>query len=159
MPKGASLAGLKIVVDCANGAAYKIAPQILWELEAEVISIADRPNGRNINDGVGSTHPERAAQAVLDHQADLGICLDGDADRVILIDEKGRVADGDQLMALMAGRWAEQFDDAHALRFCERYVGPKARTETDAANPVPIMTGSSTRWTCATRIKAEIALG
>ena len=107
-PAGQRLDGMKVVVDCANGAAYRAAPDVLYELGADVVPLGVSPNGRNINDGVGSTHPERAAQAVLDHQADLGICLDGDADRVILIDEKGRVADGDQLMALMAGRWAEQ---------------------------------------------------
>lgn len=107
-PAGQRLDGLKVVVDCANGAAYRAAPDVLYELGADVVPVGVSPNGRNINDGVGSTHPEAAAQAVLDHRADLGICLDGDADRVILIDEKGRVADGDQLMALMAGRWAEQ---------------------------------------------------
>ncbi|TKW68697.1 MAG: phosphoglucosamine mutase [Paracoccus denitrificans] len=107
-PAGQRLDGLKVVVDCANGAAYRAAPDVLYELGADVVPVGVSPNGRNINDGVGSTHPEAAAQAVLDNRADLGICLDGDADRVILIDEKGRVADGDQLMALMAGRWAEQ---------------------------------------------------
>ena len=106
-PAGQRLDGMKVVIDCANGAAYRAAPDVLYELGADVVPIGVTPNGRNINDGVGSTHPERAAQAVLDHQADLGICLDGDADRVILIDEKGRVADGDQLMALMAARWAD----------------------------------------------------
>ena len=107
-PAGQRLDGLKVVIDCANGAAYRAAPDVLYELGAEVVSVGVEPNGRNINDGVGSTHPEAAAQAVLNNRADLGICLDGDADRVILIDEKGRVADGDQLMALMAGRWADQ---------------------------------------------------
>lgn len=107
-PAGQRLDGLKIVIDCANGAGYRAAPDVLYELGADVVRVGVNPNGRNINDGVGSTHPETAAQAVLDNQADLGICLDGDADRVILIDEKGRVADGDQLMALMAGRWADQ---------------------------------------------------
>ncbi|WBU59357.1 phosphoglucosamine mutase [Paracoccus albus] len=107
-PAGQRLDGLKIVIDCANGAGYRAAPDVLYELGADVVAVGVNPNGRNINDGVGSTHPETAAQAVLDNQADLGICLDGDADRVILIDEKGRVADGDQLMALMAGRWADK---------------------------------------------------
>ncbi|WBU52334.1 phosphoglucosamine mutase [Paracoccus sp. SCSIO 75233] len=107
-PAGRRLDGLKVVIDSANGAAYRAAPDVLYELGADLVAIGDDPDGHNINDGVGSTHPETAAQAVLDHRADLGICLDGDADRVILIDEKGRVADGDQLMALMAARWAEQ---------------------------------------------------
>lgn len=101
------LDGLKVVVDCANGAAYKAAPEVLWELGAEVIPLGTAPDGFNINEGCGSTHPERAAKAVVAHGADLGICLDGDADRVILIDEKGIVADGDQLMGLIASRWAK----------------------------------------------------
>ena len=108
LPQGLSLAGLKVVVDCANGAAYRAAPEALWELGAEVIPIGVTPDGTNINAGVGSTHPEACAQAVLAHGADVGITLDGDADRVMLIDETGRVADGDQIMALFAARWAAQ---------------------------------------------------
>jgi phosphoglucosamine mutase len=107
-PSGQRLDGLKIVIDCANGAAYRAAPEVLWELGAEVIPLGVEPNGRNINDGVGSTHPETCAAAVLAHGAHLGISLDGDADRVAIIDEKGQLADGDQIMALLAGRWAEQ---------------------------------------------------
>lgn len=107
-PSGLRLDGLRVVVDCANGAAYRAAPDVLWELGAEVISIGVHPDGRNINAGVGSTYPQACADAVVAHKADLGISLDGDADRVILIDETGAVADGDQLMALMAARWAEQ---------------------------------------------------
>ncbi|WBU65023.1 phosphoglucosamine mutase [Paracoccus aerodenitrificans] len=107
-PAGQRLDGLRVVVDCANGAAYRAAPDVLYELGADVVSLGVEPDGRNINDGVGSTHPQAAAQMVLDRRADLGICLDGDADRVVIIDEKGRIADGDQLMALMAGRWAAQ---------------------------------------------------
>ncbi len=107
-PVGQRLDGLKVVIDCANGAAYRAAPDVLWELGAEVIPLGVEPNGHNINDGVGSTHPEACAEAVRKHGAHLGISLDGDADRVMLIDETGRVADGDQIMALMAGRWAEQ---------------------------------------------------
>lgn len=107
-PTGMRLDGLKVVVDCANGAAYRVAPEVLWELGAEVIAVGVRPNGLNINDKVGSTHCETAQEAVVAHGADVGICLDGDADRVILIDETGSVADGDQIMALFAGRWAEQ---------------------------------------------------
>ena len=108
LPRGVRLDGLKVVVDCANGAAHRTAPEILWELGADVIPIGVAPDGRNINRGCGSTHPQVAAEAVVAHGAHVGICLDGDADRVILIDETGRVADGDQIMALMAARWAEQ---------------------------------------------------
>ncbi len=103
---GISLQGLKVVIDCANGAAHRTAPEILWELGADVIPVGTSPNGFNINDNCGSTAPHMAAQAVIENGADLGICLDGDADRVMIIDEKGRIADGDQLMALLAGSWA-----------------------------------------------------
>lgn len=106
-PPGQRLDGLKVVIDCANGAAYRAAPDVLWELGAEVIALGVEPDGFNINEGVGSTHPEAAAQAVRDHGAHLGISLDGDADRVMIIDETGAVADGDQIMALLAGRWAD----------------------------------------------------
>ena len=101
-PPSIRLNGVKVVVDCANGAAYRAAPDVLWELGAEVIPMGVAPDGFNINDGCGSTHPEAAAARVLETGADLGIALDGDADRVILIDEKGKVADGDQIMALLA---------------------------------------------------------
>lgn len=107
-PQGMRLDGLKVVIDCANGAAYKAAPDVLWEMGAEVISVGVSPNGSNINENCGSTHPEIAAQTVVAHGADVGICLDGDADRVIILDETGRVADGDQIMALMAARWADE---------------------------------------------------
>ncbi len=106
-PQGRRLNGLKVVIDCANGAAYKVAPEVLWELGADVIPIGTSPDGTNINEGCGSTNPRYAAARVLDEGADLGICLDGDADRVMIIDETGQIADGDQLMALMAARWAE----------------------------------------------------
>jgi len=106
-PGRGKLSGLKVVIDCANGAAYKAAPMALWELGAEVIPVGVAPNGLNINEKCGSTHPDTAAEAVVMHGADIGICLDGDADRVIIIDEKGQVADGDQFMALLAGRWAD----------------------------------------------------
>ena len=104
-PRKRLLDGLKVVVDCANGAAYKAAPTVLWELGAEVIPVGVNPNGFNINDGCGSTCPQTAAEAVLAHGADVGICLDGDSDRVMMIDEKGNIADGDQVMGLIAGRW------------------------------------------------------
>ncbi len=107
-PQGMRLDGLKVVIDCANGAAYKVAPEVLWELGATVIPVGTNPNGFNINDGCGSTNTRAAAETVVSHGADLGICLDGDADRVMILDENGHVADGDQLMALMAGRWADQ---------------------------------------------------
>ncbi|MGF1503192.1 MAG: phosphoglucosamine mutase [Paracoccaceae bacterium] len=105
-PRGRQLKGLRIVVDCANGAAYRTAPEVLWELGADVIRLGTAPNGENINLNCGSTDPAAAQAAVVDHGADLGIALDGDADRVHLIDEKGRVIDGDQLMALIALRMA-----------------------------------------------------
>ncbi len=107
-PKGKSLEGLKIVVDCANGAGYKVAPMVLWELEAEVIAIGDKPNGRNINDGCGATATEKLQEAVVEHGADVGIALDGDADRLIMVDEKGNKIDGDQIMAALAMSWKEQ---------------------------------------------------
>ena len=99
---GRSLKGLKIVIDCANGAAYKVAPQVLFELGADVIPIGVAPNGYNINDSCGSTNPELAAQTVIDQNADLGICLDGDADRLLIIDEKGNLAHGDHLLGVFA---------------------------------------------------------
>ncbi|GFE48729.1 phosphoglucosamine mutase [Roseobacter cerasinus] len=107
-PRQQLLDGLKVVVDCANGAAHRVAPEALWELGADVIPVGVSPDGHNINDGCGSTHPQMAAETVLAHGADVGICLDGDADRVILLDETGKVGDGDQFMALMAARWASE---------------------------------------------------
>lgn len=104
-PRGLRLDGLKIVVDCANGAAYKIAPAVLYELGAEVIPVAVSPDGTNINKACGATAPEAMCQQVVAHGADIGIALDGDADRVIVADEKGSVLDGDQLMALVASSW------------------------------------------------------
>lgn len=107
-PAGMRLDGLKVVIDCANGAAYKVAPEVLWELGAEVIPVGVSPNGYNINENCGSTNIRTAAETIVSHGADVGICLDGDADRVMILDENGKVADGDQIMALMAGRWATQ---------------------------------------------------
>ncbi len=106
-PQGRRLDGLRVVLDCANGAAYRAAPEVLWELGADVIPLGVSPDGININDGLGSTAPEAAAAKIREMRADVGICLDGDADRVILLDETGAVADGDQIMALFANRWAE----------------------------------------------------
>jgi phosphoglucosamine mutase len=99
------LSGLKVVVDCANGAAYKVAPTVLWELGAEVISLGVSPDGFNINGRCGSTHPEALQEHVVTHGADIGIALDGDADRLAMVCEKGQVIDGDQLMAAIAERW------------------------------------------------------
>jgi len=111
-PRGMKLDGLKIVVDCAHGAAYKVAPTVLWELGAEVVSIGVSPDGFNINRDCGSTHAKALRQAVLQHDAHIGIALDGDADRLILVDEAGQVVDGDQLMAVVA----EHFQRTERLR-------------------------------------------
>ncbi len=108
VPAGMRLDGLKVVIDCANGAAYKVAPEVLWELGATVIPVGVAPNGVNINEDCGSTSPLSAAETIIAHGADVGICLDGDADRVMILDEAGHVADGDQIMALMAARWAQE---------------------------------------------------
>ena len=105
LPRDMSLAGMRVVLDCANGAAYKVAPAVLWELGAEVITIGDEPNGLNINDGCGSTEPEALCAKVKELRADIGIALDGDADRVVLVDEKGAIVQGDQLMAVVADSW------------------------------------------------------
>ncbi len=107
MPRNLSLDGLRVVVDCANGAAYKVAPEALWELGAEVFSIGVEPDGFNINHNVGSTAPEALVCKVREMRADVGIALDGDADRLIMVDEKGNVIDGDQLMAVVAESWKE----------------------------------------------------
>jgi phosphoglucosamine mutase len=139
------LSGLKIVVDCANGAAYKVAPTVLWELGAEVISIGVAPDGFNINAGCGSTHPEALQEHVVMHGADIGIALDGDADRLAMVCEKGKVIDGDQLMAIIAERWRrdgrltgggvvatvmsnlglERFIDGHGLKLVRTQVGDR----------------------------------
>lgn len=105
LPRNLRLEGLRVVVDCANGAAYKVAPAALWELGAEVIKIGVDPDGFNINHECGSTSPEALCAKVRELRADIGIALDGDADRVIIADEKGNIIDGDQLMALVAGYW------------------------------------------------------
>ncbi|WP_421852256.1 phosphoglucosamine mutase [Novosphingobium sp.] len=112
LPHNVRLDGLRIVVDCANGAAYHVAPSALWELGAEVIAIGVEPNGKNINAGVGSTHLDALKARVREVRADIGIALDGDADRLIVVDEKGQTVDGDQIMALIGGRLHE----AGALR-------------------------------------------
>ncbi len=107
-PRRLNLNGLRVTIDCANGAAYKVAPTVLYELGAEVIQIGDKPNGLNINDECGSTHPKTMIKAVKDYRCDIGIALDGDADRVVMCDEKGEVIDGDQILAIIAGSWADE---------------------------------------------------
>jgi phosphoglucosamine mutase len=107
-PGESNLDGLRIVIDTANGASYKSAPPALWELGAEIIQIGDDPNGININDKCGSTHPDVMCARVRETRADIGIALDGDADRVIICDERGQVIDGDQIMALIATSWAQR---------------------------------------------------
>ena len=100
-PSGMRLDGMKVVIDCANGAGYRAAPEVLWELGADVVPIGVNPNGLNINKNCGSTNPQITAETVVSHGADVGICLDGDADRVILIDSDGNIADGDQIMGCL----------------------------------------------------------
>jgi phosphoglucosamine mutase len=106
-PKQLGLDGLRIVIDCAHGAAYKVAPEVLWELGADVIAIGDTPDGFNINDECGSTFPEAMQRKVRERRADFGIALDGDADRVVMADEEGRLIDGDQILGLIARSWAK----------------------------------------------------
>jgi len=106
-PRGLRLDGLKIVVDCANGAAYRVAPTVFYELGAEVVPLAVEPDGFNINKDCGATAPGKLCQAVRDHGADLGIALDGDADRMVMADERGRLVDGDQILGLIARSWRE----------------------------------------------------
>jgi phosphoglucosamine mutase len=107
LPRNMSLEGLRVVVDCANGAAYRVAPGALWELGAEVFELGTEPDGFNINKDVGSTAPEALRRKVVEMRADIGIALDGDADRVIIADERGRIIDGDQLMSVIAESWKE----------------------------------------------------
>lgn len=104
-PRGLRLDGLKIVIDCAHGAAYKVAPEVLWELGADVVPVGVSPDGFNINKGCGSTATDYMCEQVVAHGADIGIALDGDADRVLIADENGALVDGDQLMAMIAERW------------------------------------------------------
>jgi phosphoglucosamine mutase len=105
LPRDLSLEGMRIAIDCANGAAYKVAPAVLWELGADVVVIGDKPDGININEDCGSTHPLNLQKKVHEVRADIGIALDGDADRVLIVDEHGTVIDGDQLMAVIAEDW------------------------------------------------------
>jgi phosphoglucosamine mutase len=107
-PRGLTLEGRRIVVDCAHGAAYRVAPTVLWELGAEVVQIGVQPDGFNINRGCGSTSPAELAERVRERRADIGIALDGDADRLVLVDETGATVDGDQILALVAESWARE---------------------------------------------------
>jgi phosphoglucosamine mutase len=107
LPRQVDLEGMRVVVDCANGAGYKVAPETLWELGAEVVAIGVEPDGFNINREVGSTAPDALIRKVRELRADIGIALDGDADRVLIVDEKGQMVDGDQLMAVVARSWQE----------------------------------------------------
>ena len=107
LSRDVSLEGMRIVIDCANGAAYKVAPEALWELGAEVIKIGVDPNGLNINLDVGSTAPNAVVRKVREMRADVGIALDGDADRMIIVDEKGHIIDGDQVLAVVAESWRD----------------------------------------------------
>ncbi|TAH33916.1 MAG: phosphoglucosamine mutase [Alphaproteobacteria bacterium] len=106
-PNDLRLDGLRVVVDCANGAAYKAAPTVLWELGAEVITIGTKPDGLNINKDCGAVHPEAMQEQVVTHKADIGIALDGDADRLIVADELGQIVDGDQILAMIAESWSK----------------------------------------------------
>ena len=108
LPRNMTFEGLRVVSDCANGAAYKVAPEVLWELGAEVIAIGVELNGFNINRDVGSTSPLALSKKVRELRADVGVALDGDADRVFMVDELGHSIDGDQLMAVVAESWREQ---------------------------------------------------
>src|SRR3979411_3447176 len=107
LPRAIELDGMRVVIDCANGAGYRVAPEGLWELGAEVFSLGVEPDGFNINKECGSTSPDALARKVREMRADIGIALDGDADRVILVDERGHVVDGDQLLAVIAQSWKE----------------------------------------------------
>ena len=107
-PRGRRLDGLKVVIDCANGAAYKVAPTVLWELGATVVPIGVAPDGFNINRNCGAVHPASLQTQVVSHGADIGLALDGDADRLIVVDEKGQVIDGDQVLAVIASSWSKE---------------------------------------------------
>ena len=127
LPRELRLDGLRIVIDCANGAGYKVAPEALWELGAEVIKIGVEPNGRNINDHCGSTDPDALIAKVREVRADIGIALDGDADRVVIINEKGQMVDGDQIMAVIAESLARTRQAHGGWRCGDRHEQPRAR--------------------------------
>ena len=122
---------MRIVIDCANGAAYKVAPEALWELGADVIKLGVDPNGLNINKDCGSTSPEYLVDKFREVRADIGIALDGDADRVIIVDEKGQIIDGDQLMAVLAEAWFKrgQLERRRCGRYRDVQSQPRALSE------------------------------
>ncbi|MBN9071040.1 MAG: phosphoglucosamine mutase [Rhizobiales bacterium] len=107
LPRSMSLSGLRVVIDCANGAGYKVAPAALWELGADIVTMNNEPNGFNVNQECGSTHPEALQKKVHEVRADIGIALDGDADRVVIVDERGEIVDGDQILAMIAEAWSK----------------------------------------------------
>ena len=135
LPRDIRLNGLRVVIDCANGAGYQVAPAVLWELGAEVIKIGVEPNGRNINEECGSTDPEALCEKVRERRADIGIALDGDADRVVIVDEKGRIVDGDQIMALIAESWQRKRPARRGRRRRHRHVQPRAGALPEVAGP------------------------
>ena len=126
---------MRVVIDCANGAAYKVAPEALWELGAEVIKIGVDPNGLNINHEVGSTAPEALARKVREMRADVGIALDGDADRMIIVDEKGHIVDGDQAMAVIAESWRDDGRLVEAGHRRHRHVQSRPRALSQRPRP------------------------
>ena len=132
LPRNQSFEGMRVVIDCANGAAYKVAPEALWELGADVISIGVEPDGFNINRECGSTAPEALCAKVREMRADIGIALDGDADRVVIVDEKGRLIDGDQLLAVIANSFKED-----GRRGSARFSAPAAAARSNGRPPTP----------------------
>ena len=135
LPRNLSLDGLRVVIDCANGAAYRVAPEALWELGADVISIGVEPDGFNINRDCGSTAPDALCRKVREMRADIGIALDGDADRVVIVDEHGHLVDGDQLLAVIAESWREdgRLDQAGHRRHRDVESRPRAASAIAAA--------------------------
>ena len=162
LPRNIRLNGLRVVIDCANGAAYQVAPDALWELGAEVIKIGVEPNGHNINHKCGSTSPEALCAKVREMRADIGIALDGDADRVVIVDEKGRIVDGDQIMAVIAESWHRRRQAGGRRRGGDRHVQPGARALPQGhrarrwcARPSATATSSSTCASTATTSAAS----
>ena len=136
-PRRLSLNGLRVVIDCANGAAYKVAPTALYELGAEVKEVGVSPNGFNINEDCGSTSPKAMSRAVQEYRADIGIALDGDADRLVICDEKGQIVDGDQIMAIIAAAWAEKRPADGRRRGGHGDVQPRPGAVPGRARPEP----------------------
>ena len=134
-PKGLSLQGLRIAIDCANGAGYKVAPTTLYELGAEVFAVGVEPNGLNINKNCGSTHPQTLAETVRLHQAHIGIALDGDADRVIICDENGQIIDGDQIMTMVALGLGQARPAGRGRRGRHGHVQPRDGASTECRRP------------------------